>query len=67
MTDKVRIGVIGLGIMGEQYVRIYNAHPLATVTAICTRGQDRLDRDRREVRNHNRVTDYNELLARAER
>ena len=29
MTDKVRIGVIGLGIMGEQYVRIYNAHPLS--------------------------------------
>lgn len=43
MTDKVRIGVIGLGIMGEQYVRIYNAHPLAEVVAICNRSPERLN------------------------
>jgi predicted dehydrogenase len=43
MTDKVRIGVIGLGIMGEQYVRIYKAHPLAEVVAICNRSPDRLN------------------------
>ena len=43
MTDKVKIGVVGLGIMGEQYVRIYNAHPLAEVVAICNRSSERLD------------------------
>lgn len=42
MMSKVRIGVIGLGIMGEQYVRIYNAHPLAEVVAICNRSPERL-------------------------
>lgn len=40
--DQLRIGVIGLGIMGEQYVRIYQAHPAARVTAICTRRRERL-------------------------
>lgn len=43
MTEKVKIGVIGLGIMGEQYVRIYKAHPLAEVVAICNRSPERLN------------------------
>ena len=63
MTDKVRIGVIGLGIMGEQYVRIYNAHPMATVTAISTRGQRRLDEIGDKYGIKTRVTDYHQLLA----
>ncbi|MFN2513535.1 MAG: Gfo/Idh/MocA family protein [Pyrinomonadaceae bacterium] len=66
MTDKVRIGVIGLGIMGEQYVRIYNAHPLATVTAICTRGQKRLNEIGDKYGIKARVTDYHELLGRSD-
>ena len=62
MTDRVGIGVIGLGIMGEQYVRIYNAHPLATVSAICTRKQARLDEvgDKHGIKS--RFTDYVELI-----
>lgn len=66
MTDKVRIGVIGLGIMGEQYVRIYNAHPQATVVAICTRRQERLDEIGSKYGIKNRVTDYHELLTRSD-
>jgi len=66
MADKVRIGVIGLGIMGEQYVRIYNAHPLATVTAVCTRRQERLDEVGEKHGIKNRFTDYQELLANAD-
>ena len=62
MTDRVRIGVIGLGIMGEQYVRIYNAHPLATVSAICTRKQERLDEVGDKYGIKSRLTDYVELL-----
>ncbi len=63
MTDKVRLGVIGLGIMGEQYVRIYNAHPLATVTAVCTRREERLNEIGDKYGIQNRFTDYRELLA----
>ncbi len=63
MADKVRLGVIGLGIMGEQYVRIYNAHPLATVTAICTRRRERLDEIGQKYGIQTRFIDYEELLA----
>lgn len=66
MADKLRIGVIGLGIMWEQYVRIYNAHPLATVTAICTRRQDRLDEVGEKYGIKNRFADYRELLGKAD-
>ncbi len=62
MTDKVRIGVIGLGIMGQQYVRIYDAHPLATVTAICTRNQTRLDETGDKYSINSRYTDYRKML-----
>jgi predicted dehydrogenase len=41
---KLRIGVIGPGIMGEQYVRIYAAHPRATVVALCGRTEARVTR-----------------------
>ena len=64
MSDRVRIGVVGLGIMGEQYVRIYQAHPAARVTAICTRRADRLTEigDRYSVAA--RVTDLRALVER---
>lgn len=34
MSDRIRVGVIGAGIMGRQYVRIYQDHPYARVTAV---------------------------------
>ena len=37
MDRKLRIGVIGLGIMGEQYVRIYQRYPLSEVVAVSSR------------------------------
>lgn len=65
MTDKVRIGVIGLGIMGEQYARIYQAHPLAEVTAICARRRERLDEIGDKYGVKARYTDYAEMLQKA--
>ena len=65
MTNKVRIGVIGLGIMGQQYVRIYNSHPLATVTAISNRSPGRLDEVGNKYGIEARYTDYLEMLAEA--
>lgn len=37
MDRKLRIGVIGLGVMGEQYVRIYQNDPLSEVVAVASR------------------------------
>ncbi len=62
MTEKVRIGVIGLGIMGEQYVRIYQAHPLAEVVAVCTRSPERLDEIGNKYSVNTRYTNYEDLL-----
>ncbi|HEX7295816.1 MAG TPA: Gfo/Idh/MocA family oxidoreductase, partial [Pyrinomonadaceae bacterium] len=62
MSDKVRIAVIGLGIMGEQYVRIYDAHPLATVTAICTRSQGKLDEVGQKYGITARYSDYRKMF-----
>jgi len=64
VPDRVRIGVIGLGIMGEQYVRIYQAHPAAHVTAISTRRADRLADIGNRYGVEGRHTDFRELLAR---
>ncbi|MCX6625841.1 MAG: Gfo/Idh/MocA family oxidoreductase, partial [Acidobacteria bacterium] len=41
MEHKLRIGVIGLGIMGEQYVRVFRGHPLAEVVAVASRTPER--------------------------
>jgi predicted dehydrogenase len=65
MVDKVRIGVIGLGIMGEQYARIYRAHPLAEVTAICNHRRERLDDIGEKYHIEFRYTDFTEMLAHA--
>lgn len=62
MTEKVKIGVIGLGIMGEQYTRIYRAHPLAEVVAVCNRSQQRLDEIGDKYGVEKRYTDYRDLL-----
>lgn len=59
---KVRIGVIGLGIMGQQYVRIYSAHPLAEVVAICARREDRLREIGDKYGIRGRYRSYDEML-----
>ena len=62
MGKKVRVGVIGLGIMGEQYTRIYRTHPFAEVTAIATRNPERLHQigDKYEI--GARYLDYKGML-----
>jgi len=41
--ERVRIGIIGLGIMGDLYAKIYSAHPLAEVVAVTDHKQSRAD------------------------
>jgi predicted dehydrogenase len=65
VSGKVRIGVIGLGIMGEQYARIYSAHPLAEVTALATRNEAKLRELGERYRMAARYTDYRQMLAEA--
>jgi predicted dehydrogenase len=41
--EPIRVGIIGLGIMGKQYARVYSEHPLSTVAAVCARRQEQVD------------------------
>ena len=61
----IRIGVVGLGIMGEQYVRIFQAHHGARVTAISTRRPERLEQVAGQYGIEHRFADFRELIARA--
>lgn len=62
--EQVRIGVIGLGIMGELYVRIYAAHPLARVVAVSSRRQSRVDEIKAQYSVESGYTDYRQMLER---
>ena len=48
--------------MGEQYTRIYSAHPLAEVVAVCNRSQARLDEIGDKYGIKKRYADYRDLL-----
>ncbi len=65
MSGKLRIGVIGLGIMGEQYTRVSQAHPLTEVTAAATRNPERLRKIADQYGVPHRYTDFTRLLAEA--
>ena len=62
--DRVQIGVIGLGIMGDLYVKIYSEHPLAEVVAVSSRRQERTDEVRRKYGVAHGYTDYQKMLER---
>ena len=42
-TAPVRIGLIGLGIMGELYAKVYSSHPLARLVAVSSRRQGKVE------------------------
>lgn len=62
--EKVRIGVIGLGIMGELYVKIYAAHPLAQMVAVSSRRQSRVEEIQKQYGIDAGYTDYRKMLER---
>lgn len=64
--DRVRLGIIGLGIMGESYVRIYSQHPLAEVVSVCSRRAERVEELRARYAVPHGATDYRRLLERPE-
>ena len=62
-ATPVRIGIVGLGVMGEQYARIYDAHPHATVTALCGRKSERVKLLADKCGVEHRYTDTADMLA----
>jgi predicted dehydrogenase len=64
MRDRVRLGIIGLGVMGSLYTKIYSAHPLAEVTAVCSLQQERVDEIRSRYGVRDGYVDYRKMLER---
>ncbi len=62
--ERTRIGIIGLGIMGNSYAKIYAAHPLAQVAAVCSLRQDQIDKVRSLYGIQDGYTDYRKMLER---
>lgn len=62
--DRVRLGIIGLGIMGDLYTKIYSAHPLAEVVAVCSLRQEQVDEIRARYGVREGYVDYRKMLER---
>ncbi len=62
MSDRVRVGVIGLG-MGMFHLNNYAADPNAQVTAICDLNEERLNSIKEQKGIPFAFTDYREMLA----
>ena len=63
--ERVRVGVIGLGIMGQQYVKIYGALGRAEVTAVADINQERLQKVAEQYGVPHRYSDYRRMLEEA--
>ncbi len=65
MTDKVRIGIIGVGQIGKVHVERYKEVPEAEIVAVCDLREDEARRVVQSIGSQVAVyTDYRELLAR---
>jgi predicted dehydrogenase len=60
---RLRLGIIGPGLMGEQYIRIYSAHPRAMVVALCGRTRSRVDEIADKYAIPGRFTSVGDLIA----
>jgi len=63
--DKLRFGVIGLGIMGRQYVKIYSGLAGTEVTAVADLNEKRAEEIGAQYGIASRYTDYRRMLEEA--
>ena len=61
--ERIKVGVIGLGWFGEHHVDTLKSLPLAEVTAVCTRREERLKEIADKYNIKKTYTDYHELLS----
>jgi UDP-N-acetylglucosamine 3-dehydrogenase len=61
--ERIKVGVIGLGWFGEHHIDTLQALPLADVTAVCTRREERLKEIANKYNIKKTYTNYHELLA----
>ena len=64
MSDKIRIGIIGVGQIGKHHVQRYKDVPEAEIVAICDIREDEAQRVAQTIGTPTIYTDYRDLLAR---
>jgi predicted dehydrogenase len=62
MSERVRVGIVGLGF-GAEFIPLYQNHPDAEMYAICQRSEDSLNEVGDTFGVERRYTSYDELLA----
>lgn len=62
MSRKVKIGIIGVGVIGKHHIKGYEEHPDAKVVAIADIDEVKLKQVGEEFKIKNRFTDYREML-----
>lgn len=64
--DRIRIGIIGLGTMGEEHAKVFCTHPLAEVVAVSDCRPEQVDSMRARYSISDGYTDYREMLERSD-
>jgi predicted dehydrogenase len=62
VNSKLKVALVGLGF-GSEFIPIYQAHPDATVAAVCRRDRAKLDETADHYDIEKRYTDFEKLLA----
>lgn len=64
--DRVRIGIIGLGTMGDEHAKVYSAHPLAELISVSDSRPERVDAMRARYAIPYGYSDYRKMLERSD-
>jgi predicted dehydrogenase len=65
-VDRVQMGIIGLGTMGEEHAKVFCAHPLAEVVAVSDCREEAVDSMRSRYSISAGYTDYRKMLERSD-
>ena len=60
--EKIKMGIVGLGVWGQTHASIYNEHPYAEVVAVCDKDEQALEKMKRKYPSIKETyTDYREM------
>ena len=62
MSSKLRMAIVGVGLWGINHGKLYNAHPMCELVAVCDRNQDAADRAAQLLGCSEVYYDYKEMM-----
>jgi predicted dehydrogenase len=66
MTERINVGMVGLGLVSRSHLKGYATHPLAQVTAVCDTDAEKAERFAHEHGIGQVYGSYDDMLAQAE-